>query len=728
MKDEIPAQEFKKPARPYPFLVLALSLLFTCSATFYLATINRTKNLARVANVTMETENTIRDSLNTYTALLRGGAGLFAASEVVTRQEFHTYFQRLRAEHFYPGLGGFGFAKRVRPGERAALVEEMRRQGQTNFAIWPTGERTDYFPAIYLEPLNWRNQRAIGYDMFSESIRRESMLNAARRGLAISGKVTLAQETETDQQAGFLIYAGIFSKGDFPATDPEREKELSGFIFSPFRADDYFTGIFSGERKLSVNLEVYDGDQVSEKSLLHRSRNSPSAKPRFTIIHKFPVAGRTWTLIHRTTPKFEQTLERSNVLWVFITGLGVSLILFAVTFVVSKARRRAEQSEWELLRERERLRTSEELHRTIAETAADAIITIDEESTIISANRAAERIFGYKIEEMLGHSLTMLMPENMRARHQVGFSRFLATGEKKISWGGIELPGQHKNGQKIPLEISFGEIQKKGKRLFTGIIRDITERKKSEEEIWNLNRDLERRVSLRTGELQEANTQMESFVYSIAHDLRAPLRAMRGFAQALGEDYNDALDAQGKDYAKRIISSAKFMDELINDLLSFSRITRTELELTPVNLNDVLIQVRHQLAENIQETKAIIEVSSLPEVIAHETTLRQILINLLSNSIKFVAPNVHPHIVIRSEDAENFYRIWIEDNGIGIDPQFRSRIFGIFERLHGGTYPGTGIGLAIVLKGIERMNGQVGVESELGKGSRFWFELPKVKD
>ncbi len=722
----MPSTEFKKRVRPFPFLVLALSLLFTGLATYYLAKTNRTKNFARFTNATLQIENTIRDSLNTYTALLRGGAGLFTASETVTQEEFHTYFNRLRTKHFDRGLSGFGYAKLVRAEEKEALVTEMRRQGHTNFTIWPEGGRDIYVPIIYIVPMEWRNQRAVGYDMFSEPTRNAAMLQAAKQGVAISRKVTLVQETEENRQAGFLMYAGIYSANEFPRTQAEREQKLAGFVYSPFRADDFFEGIFQDERKLPTSLEVFDGEHAVAENLLHSSQNYFSAKPHFTITNQFVIADHTWTLVHRTTPEFEETLEGTNVFWVFITGLGVSAILFGVTFFLAKARQRAEGSERELLHERERLRASEEMYRTIAETAADAIITIDEESKIITVNRAAERIFGYKPEEMTGQSLTILMPERMRGGHRAGISRYLTTGEKKTTWAGIELPGAHKDGREIPLEISFGEIRKNG-RIFTGIIRDITERKKAEEQIVRLNRDLEKRVTERTIELQEANAQMEAFVYSIAHDLRAPLRAMRGFAQALREDYDKSLDDAGKDYAARIISSAKFMDDLINDLLTFSRITRAELNLTSVSLDAILAEVREQLATEIQEKNAEIHVTApLPDVIAHEATTRQILTNLISNALKFVATDITPRIALRAEDSGTHWRIWVEDNGIGIAENYRDRIFGIFERLHGGTYPGTGIGLAIVRKGVERMNGRVGFQSELGQGSRFWFELRKA--
>ncbi len=240
--------------------------------------------------------------------------------------------------------------------------------------------------------------------------------------------------------------------------------------------------------------------------------------------------------------------------------------------------------------------------------------------------------------------------------------------------------------------------------------------------------ELERRVLERTAQLQAANTELEAFGYSVSHDLRAPLRAMQGFTQALMEDYSDVLDKVGQDYARRISKAAQRMDVLIEDLLAYSRLSRAELELKPIDLDLLIAEIIAQLEPEIHQRQAqIIVVSPLLPAIAHRVTLVQVLINLLMNAIKFVAPGVQPQIKIWTEAQPHHVRLWIQDNGIGIAPEHQERIFRVFERLHGvESYPGTGIGLAIVRKGAERMGGQVGVESSPGVGSRFWLELPKI--
>ncbi|GAO35644.1 hypothetical protein SCT_1035 [Sulfuricella sp. T08] len=238
---------------------------------------------------------------------------------------------------------------------------------------------------------------------------------------------------------------------------------------------------------------------------------------------------------------------------------------------------------------------------------------------------------------------------------------------------------------------------------------------------------LEQRVAERTADLAATNQELEAFSYSVAHDLRAPLRAMQGFAQALEEDYGNSLDPRGREYIGRIVTAAERMGTLIQDLLSYSQLTRAEIQLSPVSLAAAVKVALAQLDSEIGKTGArITAIPALPEVMGHAPTLAQIISNLLSNAIKFVPSGIQPQVRILTEDRGERVCLWIEDNGIGISPEHQSRIFRVFERLHGiETYPGTGIGLAIVHKGAERMGGEAGVESETGKGSRFWVELDK---
>jgi signal transduction histidine kinase len=282
------------------------------------------------------------------------------------------------------------------------------------------------------------------------------------------------------------------------------------------------------------------------------------------------------------------------------------------------------------------------------------------------------------------------------------------------------------------------------------------------EAVQNYANELEERVANRTAALLEANKELETFGYSVSHDLRAPLRSMQGFAQALQEDYSHCLDSDAQDYIQRIVASAERMDGLIQDLLDYSRLSQVEINLGVLNLTDILTEALNQLEVELRSRQAQVNIEQpLPEVTGNWTILIQVLVNLLSNAIKFVPANRQPTIRIWAEivggdgeigrwgdevkrgenstlsplsslsplsplSSSSPIRLWIEDNGIGIAPEHQQRIFNVFERLHTQeSYPGSGIGLAIVRKGVERMGGQVGVESIEGQGSRFWIQLQK---
>lgn len=241
-----------------------------------------------------------------------------------------------------------------------------------------------------------------------------------------------------------------------------------------------------------------------------------------------------------------------------------------------------------------------------------------------------------------------------------------------------------------------------------------------------LNEELELRVTQRTTELSEANDVLQAFAHSVAHDLRTPLRSMQGFAVALAEDYGERLDDNGRHYTDRIVAGATRLDKLILDLLAYSRLTRSQIELQRINLEPLARRVVQEMDAEIRERGATVEIDrQLPAVMGHHATLEQILTNLISNAMKFTAPGTKPQVRLSARTtAHSTVRLSVRDNGIGIEPRHQERIFKVFERLHGPeTFPGTGVGLAIVRKGAERMNGKAGLASQPGAGSEFWVEL-----
>lgn len=268
--------------------------------------------------------------------------------------------------------------------------------------------------------------------------------------------------------------------------------------------------------------------------------------------------------------------------------------------------------------------------------------------------------------------------------------------------------------------------------LYHALQRELQEHKNAEQqlrqardELKTTNEQLEMRVKERTASLQEAVSQMEEFSYSVSHDLRAPLRAMNAYAEALLQDYGDRLDATAQGYLQRIMRNSLRMEKLTHDVLTYSRVARSEVILARVNTERLLDDLIAQYASLQAPNATLIIERPLSDVLAHEVSLGQALANLLTNSAKFVKRGVHPVIRVRTEVKGALVRIWIEDNGVGIDPAHHERIFKMFERLNPTAgYDGTGIGLAIVRKAVEKMGGTIGLNSDGKSGTQFWIELP----
>ena len=366
-------------------------------------------------------------------------------------------------------------------------------------------------------------------------------------------------------------------------------------------------------------------------------------------------------------------------------------------------------------------RLAEQHYRLLVESVEDyAIYSLDPTGNITSWNIGVERIKGYKADEVIGKHFSIFYTPHEASAGVPQRAMEIAAREGHYESEGWRV---RKDGSKFWSSVVLSAIHDEEGNLvgFSKVTRDITDRKQLIDQLNQHARDLEIQVA----ERERVNTELEAFSYSVSHDLRAPLRAIGGFSEALKEDYIQKLDETGIGYVNEIIAASARMNKLVEDLLDYSRLGRAELPRGPVEVAEAVNKALQQLDEPCGK-RITVEISPSHSMLAHEPTLVQVIGNLVSNGLKFHVKNTEPRVTIWSTiQPDNWLRLSVCDQGIGIAKHHQERIFQVFERLHDReAYPGTGIGLAIVKRGIERMSGRYALESELGKGSTFWIELP----
>jgi PAS domain S-box-containing protein len=464
-------------------LLLGVVTTFLAAWQFWRAV--EAKDRERFQNHIEHAQNTIEDRLGTYIAMLRGGSGLFAASGSVDRARFRAYVGQIWLPKHYAGIQGIGFSRRLRPADKDHVVREMRQQGETHFAIWPDSERPELHTIIFLEPQNRQNRRAIGYNMFTDPVRRAAMERARDRGKpAASGKVTLVQEMEAQKQAGFLVYVPVYQGGGVPATLAQRREKLLGFVYSPFRADDLFAGIFGNEQHPQVDFQVFDGPVPEAQARLTAGRGEVASTyhPRFQTQTAIQVAGQPWTLTFATRPEFEHASGKGLVPVVLLIGLAVSFILAGVSWSQARARLAAERSAAALRQSEEDLREQRERFETTLASIGDAVIATDTAGRITFVNPVAEALTGWSREEATGQDAT-------RVLHLINER----TGQEEDSLAGRVLREslvqgltddtllRRRDGSEIPIDDSGAPIRR-GSGAVAGtvlVFRDISERRRA---------------------------------------------------------------------------------------------------------------------------------------------------------------------------------------------------------------------------------------------------------
>jgi len=752
-----------------PYVVLVVALLLTASAANYVASTAKVQERLRFENAVQRTQDNIQKRLETYIALLRAGSSLFAASDRVSRDEFRAFVNHLDLQHRYPGIQGIGFSLRVMPQEKDALVAELHRQGVENFTWRPGFKRAEYHSIIYLEPLNRRNKTAIGFDMFTEAVRRAAMERARDTGVpAASGRVTLVQEIDKYKQAGFLIYVPVYRNGNTPNTVTERRKALRGFVYSPFRSDDLLTGILGNEKQPEIDFQLYDGTQLSDQKRLDRFRqnteSSSSSLPRLTTIKTINVAGQTWSILFVSRPQFELATQSSLVPYIWLAGLAISFLLFGVTRLQVRAWQQVQQLNASL--ERQVTERTAQLQQALDFKAMIARIT---DKVRDSLNES--QILNIAIQELV-LTLGVICCDTALYNLADGTSNicYQYTGisnQDPSRWNSATPSSIGRRVQMTDFPDGYRQLLQGQYFQFCEITPDVVRSQVAIlacpivddqgvlGDLWLFNykeyafNELEIRLvqqvanqcaiairqarlytaaTMQVQELEKLNDLKDEFLSTVSHELRTPIANMKMAIQMLKLS---PTAEKSQRYLEILQAECTRESELINELLDLQRLEAGSYAILlgeAINLQEMLSNLVEPFRVRTGQRQQTLQInlpSDLPPLVSDRASLERVLAELLNNACKYTPAggDISLSVCKKSTEAAT---IFIISNPAEIPSDQLPRIFEKFYRVPKGDrwkQGGTGLGLALAQKLVEHLKGTIKVESSNG-WTIFSVELP----
>lgn len=862
---------FHLPAFLSAFIVLAITLFVYYETSEKLVEKNQSLFLLRTDVAKSAIEKRIKD----YEQILKGAQSLFRINDSVTLQEWKIYIGALEVETRYPGIQGIGYTVFLPAAKVPGFTEQMRSAGFANFHVWPEYARDYYSSIIYLEPNDFRNQRAFGFDMYTNATRQKAMTKAMDSGQpALSGMVTLVQETSTKVQKGFLLYLPVYQHDTEPTTISERRKLIQGFVYSPFRMDDLMQGILHN-RFSDLHLRIYDGNHADTSTLLFDNQYLLSNKEALPNLHKtveLTLEGHTWLLDMTAiaNSNYEATFP-NYLLW---GGLLLTVLIFIIIYFLTS------------------IRSSTYLKQLITDNATAGLFILNKKGYCTFMNPAACELTGYSNEELRAqrlYSLLQINPEDFSANNHEKWKllkRLLAKGSVRNHSDTF----YHKSGRKFYVNINGQPIKQHGRTVaYLVEIRDISqliqheqtlERQNSNLQILNnigqnlaaelnlekllqtiidasasligaaygalyhrvdsqtpsiyvsfagsehdqiaesnksvhspllfenfdkndhiLIEDLDKEkpihehlssgmpllhlpirsylaipiisrngsttgglyfghphagafsknsvdiirgiaaqasiaidnsmlftaLSLKNDQLTRINNDLDNFVYTASHDLKAPVLNIEGLIHAL----TVSMKKQDSDKIDMIINmisiSVQKFKETIVALTQIAETNKQPYEaLEPIDFSSLLDDIILSIQEMIVRQHVQIEkhVDCAPFKFS-KTNIRSIVMNLLTNAIKYRSPDRRPKISISCFQSDQHIIIKVQDNGLGIPDRVLSKIFMMFKRYHVHV-EGSGIGLFLVKRIVDNYGGTINIESKEDQGSTFTVSLPIV--
>lgn len=678
-------------------------------------------------------ERSILNTISAYTATLYSLRGLFYASDRLDTEEFSRFSRDILSRH--DGIRGLSWNPVVTLEQRLAYERQQRQTtGDKLFRIReydPSGrlvsapDREKYVVVSYIEPLE-ANRQALGYDVYSEPERRQALDKAMQTGtLAMTYPIHLVQQVE---RYGALIFLPAYRQRLLPENPEERSAGLAGYATLVVDIDYLMQLALSDVAIEGCNLELWANDRNGRPQLLfqrqppHQDRLKSSLHPAQSYEAIIPIANHQWRLLLTVTDSFR---GHSWGTWfvLVVVILFTSLLCFVLLDLSGRTittRNLVKRRTNELSLLNEDLRESESRFRALVEQSITGIYVFQRDKFVYVNSRFCE-IFGYSEEQVLSSlKPTDVIDANDRDTAQAQVDRRLSGQDDTAHYVARGLRG---DGSKIWVEIHGTRMTLLGEPAITGTVLDITERKEAEDEVHRLNIDLEQRVVERTHQLELANKDLEAFTYSVSHDLRAPLRAIQGFTRIALEE-NAELPEITRGYMDRVVMSSKRMEQLIDSLLMLSKLGRQKLKRSTVDLTKLFRETIAEQKEQQRDRSLEYHLSQLPACNGDETLLRQVVVNLMSNAVKFTRKRQPAKIEIGAIKQGGATIFFVKDNGVGFNMTYAEKLFGVFQRLHNQEeYEGTGVGMAMVANIIRRHGGRIWAEAEPDKGATFYFTI-----
>ena len=661
----------------------------------------------------MQVIKSIQDRLYEHEQILFGVAGLFDANTSVDRTTFRNYVARLQLEKNFPGILAVGYAKVLPSKQLPEHIAAIRAEGFPNFSVYPAQTKELFAaPVTYIEPFAGRNLVAFGYNLYSEPIRRKAMYGAAETGLTmITEKVKLVQENQGKVQAGFLMYVPIYRKGVTMTTPADRLRALQGFAYSPYRMNDLMAGIM-GDNAADIDFKIYVDSQTNEAGLMFDSAEQAKASERgkYQQVKRISAYGVTWAIVLNSKSKFDVAYSSTLPLVVLLMGGSIALLLF---FLMSSMLAQRDHAIFLALKMTQKIRFqssklshSEERFELALRGANDGLWDRNIETGTVYYSPRWKIILGYSDDELPNQQqewLKRIHPDDVEA---------LLSKEKRYLDGAVERFQNeyrllHKDGHYIWVVdrglIQFGEDGKASRLI--GVISDISEQKRIDK-------------------------LKSEFISTVSHELRTPLTSIAASLGLLEAGVFGDLHAKALGLVAIANKNSKRLTVLVNDILDMEKLMsgKTVFRTDQIDMMEIVqqaIELNADYANSYSVQYKLCSPVGVYKVIGDRDRLMQVMANLMSNAAKFSPAGSVVEIRILAQ--KTMVRIEVEDHGPGIPDEFRHRIFSEFAQADSSDtrqQGGTGLGLNISQKLVARMDGEIGYETEVGKGSIFWFALP----